>query len=369
VAIGLLALLELGVRGVMRLRDGSWPVSRQAQFEQGTRAALGLYRAHAFLNTAPREGATVEVFGKQASFNSLGYRSLERRLERPPGTARLVCLGGSATFDLQAASNDLAWPARLERLLSEGGPDTEVWNGGFPGWTSLETLIALALRDVDLDPDLMIVLQGLNDLQPGAHQPLDRHYERGHAEVARRTLGLEGPPTRALAWLRRSLLIEKTRELFLEPLDPSQHLQYSSTAPRLLQLDPGAGEVFERNLRSQLGIVQAHGARTVLVTQPLRLRKGHPGDLGYAAGWLPWLEPEAAPAALEELNEVTRRVAREQGLLLVDAARDVAWEDADFGDPFHFSAQGSERFARFLATALEESGWLSEDAVVLHSEH
>jgi hypothetical protein len=89
----------------------------------------------------------------------------------------------------------------------------------------------------------------------------------------------------------------------------------------------------------------------------MRLRRERPEDLAYTAGWLPWLEPAAAPAALEVLNEVTRTVAHDEGVWLADAASEVAWSDEDFADPFHFSPRGSERLAVFLAERAASDGW------------
>jgi lysophospholipase L1-like esterase len=349
ITAGLLALAEGGTRLFLRLSTGSWPQTAASLVRAQQDEALRLYRRHPFLNTAPHEGAHVHAFGKHAGFNSLGYRSPERPLARPAGTLRILCAGGSTTFDLLAASDDRTWPWRLEETLLRRRPRLEVWNAGFPGWTSLESLISFALRDADLGPGLVVVYQGDNDLQPGAYRPFDRQYEHGHAELALRALGFERRP---LPWRSRSVLLERLAAAWARPGDPWASLDpHAARQPRLA---PQAVATFVRNVRSLAAVARAHGARVALVTQTIRIRRPprRADDLKYLAQWLPALEPQAAPAELERLNQELRAMAGEPGVQLVDAAARIPWQDEDFADPLHFSDRGSERFASFLAAAL-----------------
>ena len=117
----------------------------------------------------------------------------------------------------------------LEADLLKRGAGVEVWNAGFPGWTSLENTLSFALRDRDLAPDVVLLYAGINDLQPGAHQPFDRAYEHGHAELARRALGFElAPPS---LWSRSVLLERVADRLRGHPLD----LRARSVLPRFLR--------------------------------------------------------------------------------------------------------------------------------------
>lgn len=354
-ALGLAAVALLAVEGAARLalraRDGSWPATREARFRAEIGRALVLYRRHPFLNTAPREGARTVAFGKRASFNSFGYRSPERPRAKPAGVVRVLCAGGSTTFDLLAADDAAAWPSHLERLLRARGVRAEVWNAGFPGWTSLENLISFGLRDADLAPDVVVLFQGINDLQPAAHRPFDPGYERGHAELAVRALGFElAPPT----WLDRSLLAQWLRDLARGgPEDPWARLGPVAEVPREPRIARGAPAVFARNVRALAAAARDRGARVVLVTQTIRLRRGHlAADREYVARWVPGLQPEAAPGELERFNEVLRGLGRAGDAVVLDAAARAGWQDADFADPLHFSAGGSEKLARFLAGSL-----------------
>lgn len=346
-ALFLLAAGEALLRVALRVRDGSWPQTRSVAFRDEIAVLRRIYRGHAYLNTAPREGGTAAVFGKRASLDRLGYRSPERPRAKPAGVARVLLSGGSTTFDVLAPDDASTWPRLLETRLRVGHPHVEVWNAGFPGWTSQESVISLAIRDLDLSPDLCVLYQGINDLQPASHRPFDPEYEHGHAELARRALGLELPPA---SWLERSLLAEKLRDLARGPADPWQALAASRAAQRQARIAPEGVATFERNVRSFAALAGSRGAGVLLVTQPIRIRTAsRAADLAYLAGWYPELEPAAAPGELARLNAVVRRLAAAGVGELADAEREIVWADADFGDPLHYTDGGRKKLVDYLA--------------------
>ncbi len=105
--------------------------------------------------------------------NSLGFRGRDVGPGREPGSLRIVCLGGSTTFDIGSVGVALPWPEVMEiELRKQLNVDAvEVLNLGIPGSTTLDSLIDLQTRAMDLKPDLLIVYQGHNDfsysLSPG----------------------------------------------------------------------------------------------------------------------------------------------------------------------------------------------------------
>jgi lysophospholipase L1-like esterase len=345
-----LGIAELSLRISGRLRHGVWPQTRAAAFYDRILLLRRVYRRHAYLNTGPREGSSVSIPGRSVAINSLGYRSPERSRHKPPGTARVLISGGSTTFDVLAPDDASAWPNRLEERLRAGGRAVEVWCSGFPGWTSQENVIALAIRDLDLQPDLAVLYQGINDLQPASHQPFDRQYEHGHAEISRRALGLElAPPL----WLGRSLAVEWLRDRIRGPSNPWDALGGLPPAARRDRISAAGVATFARNVRSFAALARSRGAAVLLVTQPMRIRSAkRQEDLAYLAGWYPELEPAAAPAALERLNAVVRRLSGGGIATLADAAREIDWKDEDFGDPLHYTGSGRRKLVDYLAPRL-----------------
>jgi len=62
-----------------------------------------------------------------------------------------------------------AYPERLRSLLAERHGAWEVVNAGVPGWVSTDSLINFQLRVLPLDPDVVVVYQGRNEVLPQAY--------------------------------------------------------------------------------------------------------------------------------------------------------------------------------------------------------
>ncbi len=347
VTLALIAACEGGARLVGRLRTGSWPKTQAATFfDLIVDNVTLLYRTDPWLNAAPRAGAhTTSRPDLQAGFNSLGYRSPERPLAKPPGVRRIVCAGGSTTFDVTVTTDEHSWPWQLEERLAGVRPPVEVWNAGFPGWTSLENAISLVVRDLDLRPDVIVLYQGINDLQPAAAVPFSREYDGAHPAVVRQSLVLD-PPHFPL-W-ERSVFIEQMRTLLFGPRQFS--MGPVARVERVQRIPDEAVDTFRRNVRSILALARGVGARVVFATQPLRIRAGHEGeDRYYVEHWIPGLAAAATPGELERLHDVLRSFDREPDVTVIDVAHDVPWADEDFKDAMHFSDAGSAKLATFLA--------------------
>lgn len=100
----------------------------------------------------------VESWGdpeRRVSTNSLGLRGPERPLQKPPGTTRIVVLGGSNTYGA-AVTDGNPWPDALERSLASRGVTTEVWNAGVSAYVTTQkvSLAEVALRE--WSPDLLL---------------------------------------------------------------------------------------------------------------------------------------------------------------------------------------------------------------------
>lgn len=97
--------------------------------------------------------------------NAFGFRDPERKLKKPAGVYRVVCLGAYQTFGLGVA-DDATYPRVMERLLNAGakpGKRFEVWNGGLPSATAILGLSRLHFEAFDYKPDMLILDYGFVD--------------------------------------------------------------------------------------------------------------------------------------------------------------------------------------------------------------
>jgi lysophospholipase L1-like esterase len=359
IAVLLFLALEGGCRAALRVKTGEWPETRVVAYTKFVEKIGRAYRPHPILIVAGRPNASLEAAGHVVHFNARGQRVTNVRdvpVPKPTGTYRVLCEGGSTTFDLLAADDAGTWPARLGTLLR---PGADVVNGGFPGWTSLESLVSLETRDLDLSPDLVVVFSGVNDLQPAGHVPFAPDYSEGHAEILPRVTGVAAVPIRLVS---RLVFVEWLRGRLKPGTDPVAAEGYSfsyswNAGPKRDDIPPEATAVYERNLRSTIAVAASGGARTLLVAQTARLRAGHEAsDRAWLEGWTPGLTPTGNLAGLARYNAVARKLGDEGIALFFDPFAGEAFGDAHFQDPVHFSPAGSALFAKTLAAYVDAPG-------------
>jgi len=111
----LFLLLEGGCRAALRLKTGKWPETQVTAYTKFVEKIGKAYRPHPLLIVAGRPDAVLEAAGHVVHFNARGQRVTNVRdvpVPKPEGTYRVVCEGGSTTFDLLAPDDAATWPAR-----------------------------------------------------------------------------------------------------------------------------------------------------------------------------------------------------------------------------------------------------------------
>jgi lysophospholipase L1-like esterase len=101
--------------------------------------------------------------GGSPAFDSSGFRI--DGAPQPITPAPLAAmLGGSTAYGWDAA-DDQTIPAYLEQSLrAQGDPNAVVLNAGYPGLTSLDTLLVYQAKLAPLHPKTVVLLAGLNDI-------------------------------------------------------------------------------------------------------------------------------------------------------------------------------------------------------------
>ena len=277
--------------------------------------------AHPYLGYAlKRSWSTPPSSAQQASHNALGFRGAETTWEKPAGVFRIVTLGGSSVYGQSESSDEAVWSRKLERYLAAARPATrfEVVNGGVPGYCSFEMLGQLALRMVDLAPDLVIVYEAINDMRfalwsaggPVMHDnthlrtpwPVDRPSALERKLEASRTY---------LVW--RWYMTDYEDERIDLAHYAMKGFARGMPDPYVHDVVPDLGfETYERNLESILAIAERHGAKVAIATQALAR---------YHLDGAPSKDTQLA--GFDRIQAIERRVAAERGVLLIESARIV----------------------------------------------
>jgi lysophospholipase L1-like esterase len=364
-AVGLfilgMSLLEAGVRMVQRWRSPS--VAGGAMDNVG-----GLYMHHPLLGPIPRPGAVVSTGETEVHVNSLGFRGEDFETGKPGSWMRILCLGGSTTFDPRVTRDDKTWPSQLQGLLRarHGVPRAEVVNGAVSGYSLARTIVDFSLRSLDVQPDWVVCAPGVDDiaLPPGV----------GASFGAVDPSGIS--PSDA-PWWRRILACSALYREMDERLLQSRRRRFGNNlgAPiaRSDVLDPDALAAFDRNLQTLVGICRAHGIRLALVTARTAYAPMQPVDEQYRLARddlmaHPHLSLHGLYLAYHEINQRIRRIAGSYDLILIDQAQELPAGEMHFKDSIHFNDAGSAALAYLaadrLAPALKREQAIAQAVVI-----
>jgi hypothetical protein len=98
------------------------------------------------------------------AINKLGFRGPVPE-EKAPTAFRILTLGDGSVVDPHQGPGE-SWPERLGTVLKEAGfSNVEAFNAGVPGYSSRHTLSLYLDRIRALEPDLLVVYQGWEDLK------------------------------------------------------------------------------------------------------------------------------------------------------------------------------------------------------------
>ena len=148
-----LGLLEVASRVVCRLTKRDITRYQPTSAYNVALADARRFISHPFLPFAPRpaDARTIKVYRAETArtyamtykLNVLGFRTPDRPFTKPAHVKRIVCLGGSTTFD--GFTDTETWPALLEAKLNAaaraGAGQVEVINLGMDNATSAGSFI------------------------------------------------------------------------------------------------------------------------------------------------------------------------------------------------------------------------------------
>jgi lysophospholipase L1-like esterase len=343
----------LSAEGGLRLWDlrqgRGWRSSERNQTLDGS-----LYSApRLFCQFQPPPGARYRVPGSEIRINSLGLRGEEVARRKPAGCFRVLCMGGSTTFD-GFNGGDIHWPLLLERKLQARFPGRkiEVLNAGVNGWSTAHSLTHFLFDGLALEPDLVIVHHSVNDLSVNFHgEPLpDYSNKYGLPEWDPRPEARAAALDGLLGWSQAYLFLR----LGANRLFPRS--RQVEVAPYPAERGLPAAPFYRRNLESVCAVAAAQGIRVVLTLPPEDILRRYDATLVTQLGLGGRLQVPDGPTLRRfhgDYLAIVREVAASRGVLLVDADRAMSGRAELFVDTCHTTAAGSELLARLFAEALE----------------
>lgn len=264
-----------------------------------------------------------------------------------PAHVTILTIGGSTTNQLYLPE-DKTWQQVMQaQFHAQGRTEVVVANAGIDGQTSVGHL--QALRDwfphvPGLRPRFVLAYVGINDVQiGGAWVDTLRHPSWGRA--------LRQKSAVVRLWRQVSGMVVAQRAKLRHQSVDYRAARWTEQGARPIPVGEADIAQYRQRLKLMADEIHAMGAVPVFVTQTR-------GDFKKLGGKVVGMVTESGPNgvdqynALAPFNAATMQVCRENGLLCLDLAREVAFEDGDFYDYLHNTPAGADRIGRWLHAKL-----------------
>ena len=183
--------------------------------------------------------------------NSFGFRGEEISIKKNKYITRIICMGDSCTFGFEIKWT--SYPNELQKLLNSNSEKIkyEVINAGIPDYSSYQGLILLDKRILELNPDIIIIAYGWNDLRTIYQLPDKKQGINPYCFFADKMLN----KSKIYQALNKSISS-------LETLIVKNKKANRKSVHRVSPLD------FKKNLESMIKMARSSGIKVFLLTQP-----------------------------------------------------------------------------------------------------
>lgn len=247
---------------------------------------------------------------------------------------------------------DRIFPNLICSMLSNRDIKLTCLNSSRAGWTIQDNIEHFMQISSIWSPDYVVLYQSSLDIQRLSNKYLDNRYQQDSG--ANGTESRRPPFSAVLNQALRSKVEGTTAYKDGREFVGSVLLL---NAPLAEHLPMAADQEFEDLLEHFIRVVRSQGAEPVLATFAI----SHDIDLIDAMPfrtktwimlWQTGLSARGFVATVDRYNNVIRRVAVREKILLVDLAQEIGGMPALFRDPVHFNPDGHRRAANAIASVL-----------------
>ena len=269
-----------------------------------------------------------------------------------PGSDRIICIGSSETFGLYESYRH-EWPRQLEVILNRraGGPKFEAVDVAYPGMSVGTAILRLPQILTTLSPRIAVIYPSYTPYieravaqpwpapPPGPAPAEQRHYELRIAGKAQTMLKADLPEG-LQNWIREEQLKRAARNTTVMERLPDQNIQ-----------------AFAQDLDTLTTQLQQHGVQVILVTHATRFGKTLSAeDRDYLTSWrkfFPTLSENGLLDMEHRMGEAVQQEGQRRGVMVVDAANEIAPGSRNFAEFVHFTDAGANALATLVANAVD----------------
>ena len=326
---------------------------------KGNRIVLMANKRYRFNNNIIKQGLDPII---RVTRNSLGFRGPD-----PPTDYKddltIITVGGSTT-ECFMLSDGRTWPDRLGKLLEKSFRRIWVDNAGLDGHSTFGHIVLMEDYISQLHPKVVIFLVGAND--PAASrlgefevQNIQSGISFKSAKAFLKSLSAYSEVVAFALNMQRSLTAYRA-SLNYENIDLTRLGYYKASAEEERRsLERQSKEEYlcgyKMRLQRLINIAKQSHTEPVLVTQPLLT-----GPAVDDVSKMDLAEIRIGPHTngkmrwdlLEVYNDVTRRVGRDNGVLVIDLARQMPKSSRYFTDFLHFNNEGAQKVSEVMYSSL-----------------
>ncbi|OGR24377.1 MAG: hypothetical protein A2139_07710, partial [Desulfobacca sp. RBG_16_60_12] len=287
------------------------------------RIVLPVHKRYIFDNTEkfPTKLAKTTIHTK----NSLGFRG-----EAPPRDFRdyltIITIGGSTT-ECFYLSDGRTWPDLLGQKLSREFNRVWINNAGLDGATTYRHLILVEDYLIKLRPKVVLFLMGINDVGAGdleaAEKPSGHYLRQMWRALLYRSEVYALGQNLSRYFMAQSRGLHHT-EIDLRKAGTLDHLPASAASRMLQDYERNSLPWFAQRLEKLVTVCRDHGIEPVFLTQPTLYGPGVDPVTGVNLAAVKLgedLNGGLMFKVVDLYNGVTRQVAQNDGVLLIDLAR------------------------------------------------
>lgn len=289
--------------------------------------------------------------GLDCKINSYGFCGPEFELKKPPDIYRIVCFGGST-------SHSGHYPKKLAYLLKDehtiSGKKFEVINAAVPTWDTTQSLIQFVTRVIYLDPDIIIIYEGINDYPMKAF-----YWFKNLPLVNYRAYG---------SFVRNHFIIYNIAYNTL--LEANNQLENFLFERRLSGIPDGAmfddnkitvtendNLIFKTNIENFIILSRSRNIKIMLCPMALSFDEayGKKKNLSLAKFYYA-KDLELITTRVAGYNKILKEIAQQYDTVYLDVARIIKPGEENFVDLCHFTEKGARGVAKALKDKLKAEG-------------
>lgn len=295
--------------------------------------------------------------------NNMGFRGDSLIQPKPQSEYRVFIIGGSTTENL-FVDDEFGFERQIQNQLqnSAGNRTYKVFNAGKSGDATPDHLAMLSNRIVHLQPDLIILFPGINDLNRLAgkydylHYPVtsseprrtwvvDLKFFLSNFQLVRRVINVLNKKEENA---RTSIFLKTNYE------DKVKEVQALPLNPNFPELD---FSIYERNLISFIGMCKSQNISLILLTQTHTWDSKEKDNLDFRH-WMVGIGQERYSAtdlanSLNKMNLILKSVAEQEEIPVLDLEQSIPKNTEYFYDDCHFNKKGVLKSAEIIAEKIQ----------------